>query len=100
MTKREICIREREAASCASTPRFGVSDSGVRTGEKSFLLGVTPPPPRIFDATVARAGDLTPRPTITEPVDIVRVGDTDRRGDDLKTVAELDLTFMRAVSGR
>lgn len=98
--KRENCIRECKAASCASSLKFWVSDSGLRTGEKSFFLGVTPPPPRTFDATVTCTGDLTPGPAITEPVDVVRVEDEERCGDNLTTAARLDLAFTRAASGR
>lgn len=94
--KRAWCIRECEVASCASRPKFLVSDSGVRAGENSFFLGVTPPP-RIFDVTVARTGDLTPDLATTEPVDTVRAEDAARRGDDFTTTA---LAFSLAVSPR
>lgn len=96
-TRKVSCIREREAASRASSPKFLVSDNGVRTGEKSFFLGVTPPPPRILDATVTRAGDLTPGPAVTEPVDAIRIETAERC--EIAAV-ELDFTFMLVVSVR
>lgn len=91
--RRVSCIREREAAGHAPSPKFLVSDNGVRAGEKSFFLGVIPPPPRTLDATVTRAGDLTTGPTTTEPVDAVRVEDAERCGGDFTTAIELDLDF-------